>query len=198
MEQRIAGLVIAAGMSRRLGRPKQLLAYRGATLLDASLDVARRAPFDQHIVTLGGAAEVVRDRVDLTGFDVVDSMRPTEGCSSSIVSALDALEPHTAGVVLLLGDQPGISHAAIEAVVAAGTAGAAMAVCSYDDGVGHPFWFGSSVFDDLAALRGDKAVWKLLEARPDDVESVPVPGPVPLDVDTWDDYERLVAEAERG
>lgn len=195
MERRIAGLVIAAGSSRRLGTPKQLLAYRGATLLDASLDIARRASFDQRIVTVGGGSDAVRDQVDLSGFDVVDSVRPTEGCSSSIVSALDALRPGTDGIVLLLGDQPGIAIEAIEAVVASGMSGATIAVCSYDDGIGHPFWFGSSVFGDLAALRGDKAVWKLLDERADAVEKVAVRGRVPLDVDTWDDYEKLLGEA---
>ena len=191
----MAGLVIAAGSSRRLGQPKQLLPYRGATLLDASLEVARRAPFDQRIVTVGGAAEAVRAEVDLSGFDVVDSVRPTEGCSSSIVTALEMVATETDGVVLLLGDQPGVSPAAIDAVIAAGADGAAIAVCAYDDGIGHPFWFGSHVFADLRSLHGDKAVWKLIESGRHPVREVPVPGAVPLDVDTWDDYEQLLHRA---
>ena len=172
-----------------------MLPYRGATLLDASLEVARRAPFDQRIVTVGGAAEAVRAEVDLSGFDVVDSVRHTEGCSSSIVTALEMVATETDGVVLLLGDQPGVSPAAIDAVIAAGADGAAIAVCAYDDGIGHPFWFGSDVFADLRSLHGDKAVWKLIESGRHPVREVPVPGAVPLDVDTWDDYEQLLHRA---
>jgi molybdenum cofactor cytidylyltransferase len=56
----VTGVVLAAGNSRRLGEPKQLLPYRDTTLLGATLEVARRAGFDQLIVTLGGAARAVR------------------------------------------------------------------------------------------------------------------------------------------
>ena len=69
---------------------------------------------------------------------------------------------------------------------------AGIAVCRYDDGVGHPLAFARRLLPDLAALHGDKAVWKLLEQRPDDVVEVRTPGPVPLDVDTEDDYRRLL------
>ena len=77
----------------------------------------------------------------------------------------------------------------------AGRGDAPLAVCGYEDGRGHPFAFARAVFSQLADLHGDKAVWKLLDRRPDDVVEVAVPGPVPLDVDTWDDYEAVVAAA---
>lgn len=66
----------------------------------------------------------------------------------------------------------------------------------FDDGRGHPFAFHRSVFGDLAALHGDKGVWKLLDRRAADVVEVPVPGRVPIDVDTEDDYAAVVAAAE--
>ena len=68
---RVTGVVLAAGSSRRLGTPKQVLPYRDTTVLGATLDVARRAGFDQLIVTLGGAADAVRDAVPLDGAEVV-------------------------------------------------------------------------------------------------------------------------------
>ncbi len=67
----ITGVVLAAGASRRLGRPKQVLPYRDTTLLGATLDLARGVGFHQLIVTLGGAAREVRDAVPLDGVDVV-------------------------------------------------------------------------------------------------------------------------------
>lgn len=195
MTPTVTGLVVAAGSSRRLGQPKQLLAFGGATLLDATLDMARQAPFDQRLVTTGGAAADVRESVDLSGFDVVDSVHHTEGCSSSIVSALGQVAPDSDGIVMLLGDQPGIDPAVIAALVALATSGdepAPLAVCRYNDGIGHPFWFGRTVFDELAFLHGDKAVWKLIESGRFDVAELLVDADVPLDVDTWEDYERLL------
>jgi molybdenum cofactor cytidylyltransferase len=190
----VTGLVLAAGGSSRLGRPKQLLPYRGATLLDAVLGTARACPFDQLVVALGGAAGAVRAAVDLTGADVVENRAYGTGCSSSIAAAMGAVDARCDVLVLLLADQPGVTADTVR-VLLAGRGDAPLAVCAYDDGRGHPFAFARPVFGELAALHGDKAVWKLLERRPGDVAAVPVPGPVPLDVDTWDDYEAVLAAA---
>ena len=74
--------------------------------------------------------------------------------------------------------------------------GHAVGVCEYDDGLGHPLWFDRQMFGALEAMHGDKAVWKLVDAeRPDaDVVRVRIAGPVPRDIDTWDDYEAMLAE----
>jgi molybdenum cofactor cytidylyltransferase len=193
----VAGLVLAAGGSRRLGQPKQLLPFSGATLLDHTVATARSCAFHQLLVAVGGEADAIRARVDLSGTDVVVNPGFGTGCSSSIAVAIDALDPATTVLVLLLGDQPGVSAATVRRLLA-GRGDAPLAVCRYDDGRGHPFAFDRAVFDDLRDLHGDKAVWRMLERRPDDVAEVPVPGPVPLDVDTWEDYEAVVAAAGGG
>lgn len=193
MRRFTTGLVLAAGGSSRLGRPKQLLDYHGRTLLDATLQTARRCGFDQLIVALGGAGDDVRVTVDLSGCDVVDNVHYTTGCSSSIVAALAAIDARAEALVLLLGDQPGVEPSSVDALRAAAvSADAALAVCRYDDGRGHPFWFARSLFADLADLHGDKAVWKLLESGRYAVAEAVIDGAVPIDVDTWADYERLL------
>ena len=188
----VTGLVLAAGGSSRLGQPKQLLPYRDGTLLDWVLGTARACPFDQRIVALGGAADDVRAAVSLDGFDVVVNDAYGSGCSSSIAAAMTALDPRCDVLVLLLGDQPGVTGAAVAALLD-GRGGAPLAVCRYDDGRGHPFAFGRAAFAALGTLHGDKAVWKLLDRRAGAVAEGPVPGPVPLDVDTWADYEAVLA-----
>jgi molybdenum cofactor cytidylyltransferase len=193
-ERFVSGLVLAAGGSTRLGQPKQLLPYRGATLLDWVLRTARACDFDQLLVAVGGSGDAVRGTVDLGGADVVVNEAYGAGCSSSIAAALGALSPRCDVLVLMLGDQPGVTPETVEALLA-GRGDAPLAVCRYDDGRGHPFAFGRPVFGELARLHGDKAVWKLLDRRPDDVVEVPIPGSVPLDVDTWDDYEAVLATA---
>jgi molybdenum cofactor cytidylyltransferase len=193
-EPHVCGLVLAAGGSSRLGRPKQLLPYRGATLLDWVLGTARAGPFDQLVVALGGAAGEVRERVDLGGVDVVVNDAYAGGCSSSIAAALGAVHPRCDVLVLLLGDQPGVTPANVRTLLA-GRGDAPLAACRYDDGRGHPFAFGRQVFGELAELHGDKGVWKLLDRHGAAVAEVRVPGPVPIDVDTPDDYAAVLAEA---
>jgi molybdenum cofactor cytidylyltransferase len=195
VELHVCGLVLAAGGSSRLGQPKQLLPYRGATLLDWVLGTARACPFDQLVVALGGAAGEVRERVDLGGVDVVVNDGYGGGCSSSIAAALGAVHPHCDVLVLLLGDQPGVTPATVRALLA-GRDDAPLAVCRYDDRRGHPVAFARSVFGELAELHGDKGVWKLLDRHGAAVAEVSVPGLVPPDIDTADDYAAVLAAAE--
>ena len=189
----VAAIVLAAGGSRRLGRPKQLLDYRGATLLDATLGTVREAGLDQVVVALGGAADEIRARVDLRATDVVLNPDFGDGCATSIRTALARVREDAEGVVLLLGDQPGVTTATIRALLA-GAGGHAVGVCAYDDGLGHPLWFDRGMFATLTGLHGDKAVWKLVDAG-EDVARVAVAGPVPPDVDTWEDYQALLGVA---
>ncbi|HET9507808.1 MAG TPA: nucleotidyltransferase family protein [Gaiellaceae bacterium] len=192
----VAGLVLAAGGSSRLGRPKQLLPLNGATLLDHTVDVARACGFDQLLVALGGDAGKVRARTNLAGADVVVNPGFGAGCSSSIAVAMAALDPRATVLVLMLGDQPGVLPATVRVLLAA-RGDAPIAVCLYDDGRGHPFAFGRETFEELEHLHGDKAVWRMLDERSGEVAEVPVAGPVPLDVDTWADYEAVVAASGR-
>ena len=191
----LTGIVLGAGSSRRLGQPKQLLPFAGSTLLGASVQRARECQFDQLLVTIGGAATDVRAHVDFTGTEVVESRDHAEGCSASLRVALTRVDPRADGFVLLLGDQPRVlPHVVHELVDHVG--GGPIGICRYVDGLGHPLWFGRETFADLRRMHGDKAVWKLVHSDAYPVVELPVDTPVPVDVDTWADYERLTqAEA---
>ncbi|MEO8691051.1 MAG: nucleotidyltransferase family protein [Solirubrobacteraceae bacterium] len=188
----VCGLVLGAGGSTRLGRPKQLLPYRDGTLLGHVVGVARACSFDQLVVAIGGAADEVRAGVDLSGAEVVVNDAYGEGCSSSIAAALGVMDERCDVLVLMLGDQPGVTADAVAALLA-GRGDATLAVCRYDDGRGHPIAFNRSVFGSLAQLHGDKGVWRLLDRAGDGVAEVLVAGQIPLDVDTAADYEAVLA-----
>ena len=188
----VTGLVLGAGGSKRLGRPKQLLPYGDGTLLGHVIAVARACAFQQTIVALGGSADEVRAGVDLTGAEVVVNDAYGAGCSSSIAAALGRVDPRCDVLVLMLGDQPGVTAGTVAALLA-GRGDAPLAVCRYDDGRGHPLAFVRGVFGALADLHGDKGVWRLLDGRPGDVKEIPVAGPIPRDVDTQEDYRAVVA-----
>jgi len=188
------GLVLAAGGSKRLGQPKQLLPYGSATLLEHVLSTARACSFDQLVCVVGGGADEIETRVNFAGVQVVENDYFGEGCSSSIAAARSAVDARCQVLVLMLGDQPGV-RAATVAKLLAGRGQAALAACAYDNGRGHPLAFARSTFDQLASLHGDKGVWKLLDRAGDAVVDVPVGGAIPRDVDTWEDYEAAVADA---
>jgi len=192
----VTGLVLAAGGSKRLGRPKQLLEFGDATLLDHVLATARSCGFDQLLCVLGSGADEVRDVVDLSGVEVLENQSFGEGCSSSIAAALDAIDAHSDVLVLMLGDQPGVSSDTIARLLA-GRGESPLAACSYTDGRGHPLAFGRIMFGELEALHGDKGVWKLLDTHVTDVVDVPIDEPIPRDVDTWEDYEAALAARGR-
>ncbi|MCW2763042.1 MAG: carbon monoxide dehydrogenase accesory protein [Marmoricola sp.] len=193
----VAAVVLAAGSSRRLGQPKQVLPLDGDTVLGATLAVARESGFGQVVVVLGGSADLVRAQVDLTGVTVVENHDYGEGCATSIRTALSVLPDEVTGIVLMLGDQPRVRVETIQELEATAR-DHPVGVCEYDDGLGHPLWFDRQMFGALEAMHGDKAVWKLVDdQRPDaDVVRVRISGPVPRDVDTWADYQAMLAEQQ--
>lgn len=190
--ERVTGLVLAAGGSQRLGRPKQLLPYGDATLLDHALDTARACAFDQVLCVLGGGSAAIRVMVDLHGVDVVENLHFGAGCSSSIAVALGVVDARAEVLVLLLADQPGVTAMTVAALLA-GRGDAPLAACAYEDGRGHPLAFARSTFAELEALHGDKGVWKLLDRRAADVVDVPISGRIPSDINTLEDYRAVLA-----
>ncbi|HWD77959.1 MAG TPA: NTP transferase domain-containing protein [Kribbella sp.] len=186
----ITGLLLGADSSPHLGAPWQLLAYRGGTLFGAALDGARDCGFDQLVVTLGSAAGQIRDRIDLDGVRVVDSPHADTG-SASIVPALDAVDRRADGIVVLLGDQPGVTSAAVWSLVA--EVATPIGVCRYDDGESYPCWFGRELFGELRALRTDADLWNVVDAGIHPVTRVDAIGNLPPRATTWSSYHQLLS-----
>jgi molybdenum cofactor cytidylyltransferase len=186
--------VLAAGASTRLGQPKQLLPFGTTTLLGTVLTQARAATaLDEIVVVLGGAAADVRRQVDLTGTTVVENPEFSTGCSSSYRTGISALSPRAEAVVILLGDQPGVDPAVIDTVVQEWRrTRERIMLAAYAGREGHPLVFARELFDQLVALQGDKAAWKIVDARRADLRAVAVDRPHPRDVNTWEEYQLLL------
>jgi molybdenum cofactor cytidylyltransferase len=189
----VTGLVLAAGGSKRLGQPKQLLPYAETTLLGHVLDLTRECPFDQRLCVIGGGAQHVRATVDLTGIRCRRQPRVRRGlllvdCGRARRGRPSRRRPRGDR------DQPGVETATVMKLLAQ-RCDAPLAVCAYADGRGHPLAFARGTFADLATLYGDKAVWKLTDRYGSAVVDVPIDGPIPRDIDTWEDYKALAASS---
>jgi molybdenum cofactor cytidylyltransferase len=189
----LTGLILAAGSSKRLGRPKQLLPYLGTTLLGWTIAQAEASrALDEVLVVVGHAHEQIVPSLSLSRSRIVYNAEFTEGCAASYRTGLAAANPHAEGVMIVLSDQPGIEAEVIDLVAAAWRASrAGIVVSSYLGRLGHPLVFGRQFFPDLAALHGDKAAWKLLDRHPDMLETVDMGRPLPPDVDTAEDAALL-------
>jgi len=187
----ISGLVLGAGASQRFGQPKQLLPYRGTTMLGWVVDQAQRATgLDEVVVVLGRAAEEVRERVDFGAARVVENPVFGEGCSSSYRAGIGALDSKSAAIMIILGDLPGITPEIINRLAEAWQ-DAPIALCSYEGRKGHPMIFARSMFAQLVDLHGDKAAWKLVDANAARVQEVNFSLPYPDDINTPEDFARL-------
>ena len=198
MRKFISGLILGAGASQRLGPAKQLLPFRGTTMLGWVVDQAQRAGgLDEVVVVLGRAADELRERVDFGTAKVVENPVFTEGCSSSYRAGIAALDPASAAIMIILGDQPGITPEIINRLAEEWrTAEAPIALCSYLGRKGHPMIFAQPLFDRLKELHGDKAAWKLVDANIDYVQEVPISLPFPEDINTSEDFQRLVEKTK--
>jgi molybdenum cofactor cytidylyltransferase len=189
----VLGLVLAAGGSTRMGRPKQLAELDGRPLLAHVLAAVDAAPVDRVLVALGGAADAVLERVDLGRAEplVVDGWAAGMGhvLASTLAQAGDGWE----AVVVLLGDQPLVPGGAVARVVEAWRAGAGPVVtATYGGRPGHPRLFDRRLLPDLLRLTGDTGARDLLATHPDRVHQVEV-GDLgsDTDIDVEADLERV-------
>lgn len=194
MRKFISGLILGAGASQRLGPPKQLLPFRGTTMLGWVVDQAQQAAsLDEVVVVLGRAADQVREQVDFGAACVVENPVFGEGCSSSYRAGIGALDPESSAIMIILGDMPGITPEIINRLADAWrTSNAPIALCSYLGRKGHPMIFAQSMFSQLIDLHGDKAAWKLVDANASAVQEIDIDLPFPDDINTAGDFDRLL------
>jgi len=191
----VHALILAAGGSRRLGRPKQLLRWQGRTLLERAIDDAREVLHEKVVVVLGAHAEPIRAAVDLSQVATVHNPDWQDGLASSLRSGIEALPASAAAALILLCDQPLIRAAHLVTMLDAWRNEPGRIVASqYDLSCGVPALFPAAYFDRLKTLTGDKGAKPLLIEFDSCVIKIPL-AQAELDIDTRSDFERLTGQA---
>ena len=191
----ISGVILTAGRSSRLGRPKQLLPLAGVPLLTHVLRNAVASSLDEVILVLGHEAARIEAAVGEWGQRVVVNPDYAAGQSTSLRAGLGAIDPTAAAALVLLGDQPQVGPAVIDAVIEGyRTSGGSIVVPHYGGRPGNPVLFARSRFPELARITGDEGARGVVRAHAGEVVAVPVAaGPPPRDVDNEEDYAALLA-----
>lgn len=187
-------LILAAGSSSRLGRPKQLLAYRGRNLVTHVITEAVGAGLEPIVVVTGAFAQEVGAALPDGGIEIVYNPFWEEGMASGLVAGLARillLQPDIEAVIVAVCDQPHISAALLRQLAAERRAtGKGIIASGYAGISGTPVLFSQRYFEALAMLTGDEGAKKLLRLYQDDLYTVPFEQGE-IDIDTEEDYLRL-------
>ncbi len=189
-------LILAAGVSSRLGKPKQMLHYNGKTLLQHGLQVAIDSAASPVIAILGANADLLKKDIDNNKITIVINKEWSEGMASSIRCGLEKLleiAPLVDAVIIMVCDQPHVNVKLLNGLVEKyGETGNPIIASSYENSMGTPALFEKSIFEKLLALKGDTGAKKIMKENAERVSVVNFPlGKI--DIDTMEDYESLLS-----
>ncbi|HUA82372.1 MAG TPA: nucleotidyltransferase family protein [Bryobacteraceae bacterium] len=170
----LAAAILAAGESRRMGQPKALLPYRGATFVHHLMEITRDPRIGVQVVVLGAGAEEIRAQLSLPGEQILVNTEWRRGQLSSIQAAIRGLPPNaTEGIVVIPVDHPLISVHLIDELIQAFTGSRKAIVMPVHAGRrGHPVIFRASLYDELLAASDAVGARQVVRAHPADVEEV--------------------------
>ena len=193
----IAGLILAAGESSRMGTPKATLAYRGRTFLETIVQTLRGADIERMVVVLGHQADEIQRQIEIEPAQVVINPDYRSGQTSSLQVGLRALladEPEA--VLLCLVDHPAVSAETVRRIVATfGQCGAPVVIPTYLGRRGHPVLIGRQLFDELLRLASDAGVDSVVRRYRPATQFVAVEDEgVVIDVDEPESYRRLTSK----
>ena len=192
----VGAIILAAGGSRRFGRPKQLLAFHNESLVRRSVRVATEAGIESIAVVAGESIDAIKSELREASAAVVENRNWQLGLGTSIrcgLRHLRALSPDLAAVVIIACDQPFVEASTLAALLEErNRTGKPIVAASYAGTLGIPALFDRSCFEALLALADDSGAKALIESRPDEVAQIEFERGA-IDIDTPADFERLTS-----
>jgi molybdenum cofactor cytidylyltransferase len=192
MTEKLSILILAAGNSSRLGRPKQLVEFEGKTLIERITETALSVSEDVLIV-LGGNAELIFPKLEGFKNTISNVFNPDwkEGIGSSIRFGVEKLEAKSDLILILLSDQPFISKVLLQNMLQTyANSQNPIVACVYNNTLGVPILFDKSVFSELLKLSGDKGAKSFLHLYKNRISTIDFPEGI-IDIDTLEDVKNL-------
>lgn len=186
-----AAVVLAAGLSSRMGTPKQLLPFGKSTVLGSVIENLQTARVDRIIIVLGHEAEKVRESVKNANVEFVLNLDYVLGMFSSVQAGLRALTPETDVFLICLGDQPSIRGETIRSLIDKfPNCGKGIGIPFTQNDQGHPLFVSGKYLNELQLMASTLTLKHFLSAHSSDIAQLPVEDAAILrDIDTRADYE---------
>jgi molybdenum cofactor cytidylyltransferase len=194
----VAGVVLAAGTSTRMGQNKLFMELEGETLVRRVVGRASKAGFDPLIVVLGHEADLVQQALEGLSYRPVLNPEYARGVNSSLRAGIQAVSETAArAAVVVLADMPFVTTAMIETLIEKYRRSEAPLVISEYDGVNAPpMLYDRSLFGELAASEGQGCGKHVVKRHRHQAESASWPVEALMDLDAPEDYQRVKASVE--
>jgi molybdenum cofactor cytidylyltransferase len=185
----ISAIVLAAGKSERMGRPKALLEFRGRTFLENILDTISRSSIEHTSIVVGHHRREIVNAVQSDS--IVFNPDYEQGMVTSLQTGIRALPPESIGAFLFLVDHPVVDVETIEAMIPR-AAPSRIVQPTFEGRRGHPVFLGIDVLQEILGLPSSQGADVVVRREPDRIIEIPVNAPgVLIDVDTPEEYEKL-------
>lgn len=194
MKTKTAILILAAGSSSRMGKPKQLLKWRNTSLIENVIQQSLNSKAEKVFVVLGANAKKITSEIDFKTAEVIENEHWKNGMGTSITCGVEYINkrlPKVRGILIALADQPYITSAYYNRLIEAFAATSKRIVATKNNGkLGVPAIFNSFYFSELMMLNEDKGARKIISTHKSDVEVITSKIDF-TDIDTLEEYENL-------
>jgi molybdenum cofactor cytidylyltransferase len=186
----INAIILAAGESKRMGKPKPLLRFEDKTFLEQIISVLRHSLLNRITVVLGAEAQTIQKSIDLSGIDVVINNNYRKGQLSSLIAALEKIPPETEAILVCLVDNPFITTTIVNRIVSTfGQKKSPIVVPVFNNKRGHPALFAKSLFKELVDAPAEQGARYVVYSNEDKVVEVETSeSAVLVHIDTPEDY----------
>jgi molybdenum cofactor cytidylyltransferase len=187
----ISAILLAAGESKRMGKPKQLMPWGKSTILAQAIDNLASSGVDEIIVLLGYRAEEIKKTIVTKPVKIAINPDYRQGMSTAIIAGLKLVSRQSQAVMLALGDQPLVNSQTVKQLIAEfSNHDKGIVIPTYQGKRGHPVIFATKYKPELLELKGDIGAREIIKNHPDDTLEVAVDSEsIISDIDTREDYQ---------